>query len=269
MDGGAGQLGSAVAADASSRQDPMTRGFHAAIQGMKAALGDREVGRAYLRVAAAIFALSVVLDAAAIWAVLEYVVPDPDAGRWMVLLMQIARILAIVVAILIGPLLAVFVVNIAFPMFNQGVFLAGMKAFDPERAAILGARPGMAIPRAAGIATVRLLVFFGLSLCLFFVGLIPVVGTIVATVGEVYLLARTASWELMDPYFDVLDIRYAEQREFVREHRKCLLGFGLPVALLLAIPILGPLGFGLAQAAAGRFVALEIPVDPRERAPAA
>ena len=36
-------------------------------------------------------------------------------------------------------------------------------------------------------------------------------------------------------------------------------------ALMLAIPIVGPLLFGLAQAAGAVLVAREIPVDPRER----
>jgi hypothetical protein len=50
----------------------------------------------------------------------------------------------------------------------------------------------------------------------------------------------------------------------IGRHQKALLGFGLPIALLFGIPIVGPLLFGLAQVAGAMFVARELPVDPRE-----
>jgi uncharacterized protein involved in cysteine biosynthesis len=92
-----------------------------------------------------------------------------------------------------------------------------------------------------------------------------VVGTIIGTLAQAWLTSLTVAWELLDPYFDCLDIRHAEQRDFVGRHQKALLGFGLPISLMLAIPIAGPLLFGLAQAAGAIFVAREVPVDPREQ----
>ena len=77
---------------------------------------------------------------------------------------------------------------------------------------------------------------------------------------------RTLGWDLLDPYFDCLDIRHAEQREFVDRHERALMGFAVPVALVFAIPFIGPLLFGFAQAAGAVFVARELPVDPRELA---
>ena len=77
-----------------------------------------------------------------------------------------------VVLVVLGPLLAVFVVNIAFPFFNQGVFMAGLKLLDPARAEALATKPGMPIPAAMWIATVRLGVFLGLSVVFFLIGLI-------------------------------------------------------------------------------------------------
>ena len=245
--------------------NPYVQGFRAAVDGMKAALRSEEVGHAYLKIAAAIFALSVVIDAGAIWAVIANTAPEPEAAPWLVIVLWVARVLGIVLSLLIGPLVAVFVVNIAFPFFNQRVFLAGLKSIDPERAAILAGKRGMSIPRAAWIATVRLLAFLGLSLACFLIGLIPVIGTILGTIGQLWVTARAVAWELMDPYFDALDIGYGEQKQFVHGHTKQLLGFGLPVSLLLAIPFIGPLFFGLGQAATGMFVAREIAVDPRER----
>jgi uncharacterized protein involved in cysteine biosynthesis len=245
---------------------PYARGFHAAVEGMKIAFRSPEVGKAYLKVAAVVFVLSVVISAASIWALWANMDPSPDQAMWLIVGIWALRIIGSLIALLIGPILAIFTVNIAFPMFNQGVFIAGLRAVDPDRAAALEAKPGMPLGPAIGIATWRLVKFVGLSLCFFAIGLIPVIGTIIGTVGQAWLTARTVAWELLDPYFDCLDIRYAEQGQFVARHQKAMLGFGLPISLMLAIPIVGPLLFGLAQAAGAIFVARELPIDPREQA---
>ncbi|NJK32509.1 MAG: EI24 domain-containing protein, partial [Deltaproteobacteria bacterium] len=102
------------------------------------------------------------------------------------------------------------------------------------------------------------------SLCFLLLGLVPVVGSIAGAIGQTWLTARTVGWELVDPYFDRLGMGWSEQREFVREHRRSLLGFGLPLSLILAIPLVGPLLFGLAQAAAAVYVVREVPPHARE-----
>jgi len=231
---------------------------------MKLALRSKEVGRAYLRAAAVIFALTVVIDVGVIFGLFHFTTPADDAALWLLVVLWVARVIGTIAALLVGPLLAIFTVNIAFPFFNKGVFLAGLQLADPERAAALAAQPGMPFWPAVGIQVWRLIKFVVLSAGLFLLGLVPVVGSVVAAALQLWLTARTISWELMDPYFDCLDIRYAEQREFVDRLQKPLLGFGVPVALMMAIPLIGPLGFGIAQAAAGTFVAREFPIDPRE-----
>lgn len=244
---------------------PITRGFRAAIDGMKIALRNEDVGRAYLRIAAVIFLLTIVIDGAAIWALFHFTVPPGDAAWWQVVLLWTARVVGTLGSLLIGPLLAIFTVNIAFPVFNKEIFLAGLRIIDPERAQVLAAKPGMPLSLAVGIPLWRLVKFLILSFGLLLLGLIPIVGSLAAAVLQTWLTARTVAWEMMDPYFDCLDIRYAEQKQFIARMKEPLLGFGLPVSLLLAIPFVGPLTFGLAQAAAAMFVAREFPVDPRER----
>jgi CysZ protein len=243
---------------------PYKRGFRAAVDGMKLALRSKDVGRAYLRVAAIIFVMTLAVDSAALWALFHFTVAAADAALWLVVLLWAARVIGSVGALLIGPLVAIFLVNIAFPMFNKGVFIAGLRLLDPERAATLDAKPGMPLGASITIPLWRLVKFLLLSACLLLLGLVPVVGSVAAAVLQTWLTARTVAWELMDPYFDCLDIRYAEQKQFVARMQKSLLGFGFPVSLALAVPIVGPLGFGLAQAAAATFVAREVPVDPRE-----
>lgn len=61
-------------------QSPYSRGFGAAIDGMKLALRSEDVGRAYLRVATVIFLLTIAIDGAAIWMLFHFTVPPGDAG---------------------------------------------------------------------------------------------------------------------------------------------------------------------------------------------
>ena len=246
---------------------PYKRGFRAAFDGIKVSLRSNEVGHAYLRVAAVIFAMTLVIDTAAIWALFHFTVAPADAELWLVVLLWTARVVGSVGSLLIGPLLAIFTVNILFPVFNRDVFLAGLRAVDPQRADALAAKPGMPLRVAVGIAVWRLIRFVVISLGLLLLGLVPVIGSVIAAVLQTWLTARTVAWELMDPYFDCLDVRFAEQKQIVAKLQKPLIGFGLPVSLLFAIPIAGPLLFGLAQAAAGTFVAREFPIDPREQTP--
>jgi CysZ protein len=243
---------------------PYLRGVRIALDGMKLAFRSPEVGRAYLRVSLVIFALALLLASSSIWALWSTTTPAADAQMWLVVALWAARVIGTVAALVLGPMLAIFIVNIGFPFFNQSVFMAGMRAVDPERAARLEGRPGMSLPRAVGLASFRFLKFLGLGALLFVIGLVPVVGTVIASVAGLLLASRTVAWELLDPYFETLDIRHAEQRALIRRHQKVLLGFGLPIALMLAIPIVGPLLFGLAQVAGAVFVARELPVDPRE-----
>jgi uncharacterized protein involved in cysteine biosynthesis len=246
-------------------QSPYSRGARAAVDGMKLALRSKDVGHAYLRAAAVIFALTVVIDVGTIWSLFHFTSPAADAQLWLVVVLWIARVIGTAGLLLIGPLLAIFTVNTLFPVFNKELFLAGLRDVDPARAAALAAKPGMPLAPAMGIALRRMIKFVLLSVALFVLGLIPVIG-IGAALLQLWLTARTVAWELMDPYFDCLDIRHAEQKTFIDRLQKPLLGFGFPIALLFAIPIAGPLCFGLAQAAAATFVAREFPINARETA---
>jgi uncharacterized protein involved in cysteine biosynthesis len=114
--------------------------------------------------------------------------------------------------------------------------------------------PSLPLWRNALDSVIRLTRFAGLTIALLLLALIPGVGPIVAGPLQLYFTARALTWELLDPFFERGALRLRAQREFVAEHRLALLGFGLPLALLLAVPLLGPLLFGLAQAAAAQLV---------------
>ena len=97
--------------------------------------------------------------------------------------------------------------------------------------------------------------------------LVPVLGVLLGPLAQLWFGSRMLSWELLDPYFERRGLDHANQRATMRAHRATMFGFGAPWTLLLAIPILGPLGFGLAQAGAALLVA-EV-LEPRSREAAA
>lgn len=245
---------------------PFFRGARAAFDGIRVALADAGVRRAYLRVVLGLLALTLALDALGVWGVLAIFDPSEVEG-WMSYFYLALRVLGIVLVLVIGPLVALLTMNVVFPFFSEPMFMAGLRAVDPERADRVAAGPGMPIATSAGIAARRLARYLGLTLALLLLGLVPVIGSLLATIGQAYLTARTIAWELMDPYFDRLDIRGPEQREFVAQHRDALLGFGAPLALLFAIPLVGPLMFGWAQGAAGTFLVRMIPPHDKEFGP--
>lgn len=247
-----------------SATSPYLRGFHIALEGMKLAFHSPDVGRAYIRVSLVVFSLGLFLASLSILTLWNHTVPASDAEAWLVAVLWLTRVVGSLVSLVLGPLLAIYVVNIGFPFFNQGVFMAGMRAIDPKRAAGLEGKPGMSLGRAIGLALWRFIKFVGMGLVLLAIGLVPVIGTVIATVGGLLLASYAVAWELLDPYFEMLDISHAEQKQIIKRHRKVLLGFGMPIALLFGIPIVGPLLFGLAQVAGAVFVARELPVDRRE-----
>jgi CysZ protein len=240
------------------------RGVRAALDGVRVALRDPGVRKAYLRVVLGLLLLTLVIDALGLWWLFSFVDPSVAEQAWMGVLFWLLRVVGALLILLIGPMVAILVMNVAFPFFNEPVFMAGLRAQDPERADRVAAGPGMPLAVSAGIAALRLARFVGLTIVFMLIGLVPIIGGIIGMLGQAWLTARTVSWELMDPYFDRLDIRLDGQKEFVARHRDALLGFGFPLWLMLAIPLVGPLLFGWAQGAAGTFLVREVPPHPRE-----
>jgi uncharacterized protein involved in cysteine biosynthesis len=207
----------------------------------------------------------VALDIAGIWTVLHFTGGSGDEEWWGRIGLLLLRIAGIGIVLLAAPVLAMFVSNTLFPVLAERVFLAGMRAVDPARADELAALPGLPLRIAIGQNLIRMLMFIGLSVGAFALSFVPVVGSIGGPVLQVYFTARALGWELLDPYFEKLEYRFDAQHRFVREHRAPLVGFALPYSLVMAIPILGPFAFGIAQAAAGVFTReiLETPLNPQ------
>lgn len=237
-------------------------GLSAVWSGLGLAVRSAQVRRTYVQLVAVLFLAAALLDAAGIWAVLHYTPIDDGTSWWATVGLWVARIVGIVAVLLVAPLVALSLVNLVFPLLGERVFIAALRVVSPARAEQLDALPGTPAATAVVVALLRLLLFFGMSLVAFVVSLVPVVGQVAGPVFQGYLSARGLAWELLDPYLDKLQLGFGEQRAFVAAHRPALVGFGLPLTVLMAIPVVGPLMFGLAQGAAAQLVVEVIEAEP-------
>jgi uncharacterized protein involved in cysteine biosynthesis len=241
--------------------------MRAAVLGLPLGIQDRAVRRSYGRLLAAVILISLALDGAGIAGIVSWTAIGPQTPWWVALSLLAVRWLGIAALLLATPLLMLVTTRVALPLLAEGVFLAGLRTLDPERARTLQQHPSLPPWKVALDALVRLARFAGLTGMLLLVALlIPGVGAAIAAPLQLYFTARALAWELLDPYFGRSGLRLRAQRDFVAQHRPALIGFGLPLALLLATPVLGTLLFGLAQAAAARLVHDAFREAPVERA---
>ncbi|MEZ4448438.1 MAG: EI24 domain-containing protein [Nannocystaceae bacterium] len=238
---------------ASARVDHGTglrAGVGAALRGLRRALGSRALRRTYLRLLLALWVLSIAL-AGGLIALLWTLTPIADgaglgalAGLWAL------RIVGSLLAVIAGSALALFTLNIALPRLSERVFFAAMATLDEPRAAALRAREGMSLPRSIRMSATRLFYFLAWTALAFALTLVPVIGAILGPIVQLGSSSRILTWELLDPVFDRRDMDLGAQRSYLARHRASVLGFGLPYALMMSIPLVGPMLFGLAQAAA-------------------
>lgn len=244
-----------------SNDPSFTRGLGMARRGLRLALASAEVRRAYLRLALVLVALAAALTAGLGFLVWWMVPVAPDMSWWTWLGAWLLRAAGWLLALVAAPMLAFFLVNAWLPFLGDAVFMAGARALDPKLAARLE-RPAEVGLVASTLGSLRRLVYFlGVSAGLFLVALVPVAGAVLGPALQLWFAAWMLSWELLDPYFERVGHDYAKQRAAVRSRRRTLTGFGLPWTLLMALPIVGPLLFGLAQAAVAVVVAEELEGD--------
>lgn len=236
-------------------------GLRSASEGVRAAWHSAEVRRTYAALALALLAITTVLDVAGIWTVVAWTRID-DGTWWEVAVMVLLRLAGIAMVLLAAPVIAMFLVQALFPFLGERVFLAGLRVIAPERAAALAAAAGRPFLTTFVDALVRLALFLVLTLALFLLSLVPVVGSVLGPVLQTWRSAIALAWELLDPYFDKRGLDRDAQRELLRRHQSRLLGFALPFTFVMAIPLVGPLIFGLAQAGIARVVVDAIEAEP-------
>jgi uncharacterized protein involved in cysteine biosynthesis len=240
----------------------LTRGLVIARRAAALAWASPEVRRAYLQLALVLVAVTAVLDVAGVWGLVDMTRPELDARWWWIAVLWLLRLGGIAIVLLVAPIVATFVVGLLFGFLGDRVFLAGMRAVAPERAAVLAAAPGRPFGRMVADTMVRLGTFIAIGLGCFVLSFVPVVGTVLGPVLQGWRSSIALSWELLDPYFDKLGLDRPAQRAMLRRHQPALIGFSLPFVFVMAIPIVGALAFGVAQAAIAVLVVELIEADP-------
>jgi len=225
-----------------------------ALRGLRMALASAEVRRVYLHLALTLVATSVALMAGLGWAIWTLIPSPDDPAVWLAVLLWTLKVGGTALAMMAAPLLALFIVNIVFPFLGERVFMAGLKCVDPGRAAEFEAAGGVGFRSSVASSLRRLLYFIGITMLTFGITLVPVFGVVLGPAAQLWFASRMLSWELLDPYFERRGLAYAGQKAVVNSHKTAMFGFGAPWTLLLALPVVGPLGFGLAQAAAALLV---------------
>lgn len=232
----------------------MRRGAGSVLNGISSVYRDQNVRKTYRFILLGFFALSLVLNLSGGYLVWYFSEPANDAPMWMTWGLYVLRILGWLAVLLVSPLVAITTCNIFFPVFSEIPFFAGLRSFNAPRAATLQARTGLGTAAAIGTSLRRFSLFLAVSAGCFLLGLIPGVGPLVAPPLQFYFAVRTVSWEMMDPYFDRLGLAFGDQKAVLRKYSAEFIGMGLVCGPLLAIPLLGPLLFGLVQAGSAKFV---------------
>ena len=237
------------------KQNGLVLGVSTAMRGMKLAASSPEVRTTYLQLVLVLLLVATVLDVFGIWAVWHWTRGDASDVWWRVVTMVLLRIAGIGIVLLAAPVLALRVVDLVFPLLGERVFLAALRLCAPDRAAQLAAAPGLPIATSIANSIVRTLSFLVQSIGVFALSFVPLVGAVVAPVLQTWITARALAWELLEPYFDKLALDRRGQARVLDEHRTITVGFAAPLVFVMAVPILGPLVFGLAQGAAALLVA--------------
>ena len=238
-------------------------GVALALRGLRLATRSREVRRVYFHLALTLVVTTLALMAGLGWAIWAWIPSPEDPAGWLRALLWTLKLGGTALAMMAAPLVALFMVNMALPFLGERVFMAGLRQVDPARAAELEAAGGVGLGRSVTSSARRLLYFLGVTALTLALTLVPVLGVVLGPAAQLWFTSRMLSWELLDPYLDRRGVDYAGQRALMKRHRAAMFGFGAPWTLLFALPVVGPLGFGLAQAAAPLLVTEILEADGR------
>lgn len=229
-------------------------GVKRALRGIRAVSGNPDVKNAYRFILLGLFVVTLLLTSAGLYGVLHYTAAVSDSPFWEKLGLWLLRIVGFVVVLLAAPLLSITLCNLLFPVFSEIPFFAGLRALAPDRSRQLESRPGLSLGAAIFNSVRRFIILLLITGFCFALGLIPFVGPVLAPPVQFLLSARTIGWEMLDPYFDRCGLDWAAQKRVVHAHAPEVLGLGMVCAPILAIPLIGPLFFGLLQAGTAGFV---------------
>lgn len=178
------------------------------------------------------------------------------------------------------PLVTVFVTQYLLPQFPDDVFFSTLSKLDPQKSETYRAVTAMGFWSVLALRSRRFIRLSFYSLVTYCLSLLPFVGWMVIPVAQFYLIskifgyktavvfstfqlipslrvyawptvkvlfgARALALEMLDPYFSRFG--YDKVKLVERPHQAVLIGFAGPFLFLMAIPLVGPLMWGMVQA---------------------
>ena len=230
-------------------------GLRAAFSGLGLSLRRGPVRKLYARLILVVTVVCITFQAAGVWAVLSFWAPAATASTLSTIGHVVAEVVAIILVLVASPLLALLLISIALPVLAENLFLAALDTRRPELADHLRSGKGLSVAAGIDSSLRRMFALLFVTALSFAVSLIPVIGIVAGPALQLSVTARALTWELLDPWFDLNRMPYDQQKAFVDAHRGLALGFGIPYAFLLAVPVIGPMTFGIAQSGAALLVA--------------
>jgi len=180
------------------------------------------------------------------------------------------------------PLVIVFVTQYLLPSFSEDVFFATFSLLDPSRSEVYHATKPVGFWALLWRRVKRFLRLSLWSIAAYCLSFLPGVGWMVFPAAQFYMIskifglktgiafsflilfpplhvhswsvvkvlfgARALAIETLDPYFSRFG--YDKIKMVERQYQPVLLGFATPFLFLMAVPILGPLFWGMVQASA-------------------
>eukprot|EP00026_Physarum_polycephalum_P010625 Phypoly_transcript_10793.p1 GENE.Phypoly_transcript_10793~~Phypoly_transcript_10793.p1 ORF type:complete len:309 (+),score=22.83 Phypoly_transcript_10793:243-1169(+) len=180
------------------------------------------------------------------------------------------------------PLITVFVTQYLLPNFPDDVFFSTLSVLDARKSEAYRAVPATGFWSILYLRSWRFLRLSFWSLVTYCLSLVPFVGWMVIPIAQFYLVSkifgyktaavfstvlliptlRAYSWptvkvlfgaralaiEMLEPYFSRFG--YDKIKPVERPNQPVLLGFATPFLFLMAVPLVGPLLWGMVQASA-------------------
>jgi len=154
------------------------------------------------------------------------------------------------------PLWAYIIARKRTPMANNQLFLDELELLSPARAQELSSQ--MKVEDAVNKNWMEDVYhdlrtswhFTKYSLMFLAFSVIPVFGSLITFLGQMWLVADRMGWNLLSVYtISAKKMSYRQQKHWMRARKWRIVGFTLPYMILVSIPFVGPFFLGLAQAA--------------------
>lgn len=179
-------------------------------------------------------------------------------SAWWNVVVQIGGTLLV---LLLAPYLILLLVQLFLPAVADQLFFVGLDRHRPAWASEFRERKTPSILWTVRRSLVRVLILILGWLLLALLGLVPVL-----SVPAVALSWLWSVWfvviELADPYVDRCGDSKEQRRGIQHQLRGGLMGYGIPIVMVMSLPLIGPFFWGTAQAGIARI----LPKDQAHRA---